>query len=101
MATVRVTNTVDGDEVVQLYISVPESKGVERPRSSLGFKRVTVPAGGELTCRSRYGARTAYYDEERGWSWSPGGTSSSWATSRWTRGAAGGFRWRRDRTLHR
>lgn len=43
----KLTNTgdVDSDEVVQLYVSYPESK-VDRPDKALkGFKRVFVPAG--------------------------------------------------------
>ena len=42
-----VTNrsSVDGDEVVQIYVQYPRSK-VERPQRQLrGFKRVSIPAG--------------------------------------------------------
>ena len=45
--TVPVKNVgeMDGDEVVQLYVSYPESK-VEHPKHQLkAFKRVTIPAG--------------------------------------------------------
>jgi len=47
MVSVNVKNTgkLDGDEVVQLYVSYPDSK-VERPLKQLkGFKRVFIPAG--------------------------------------------------------
>ncbi len=75
MATVRVTNTGDrdGDEVVQLYITVPESAVERAPFELKGFKRVTVPAGErvdvQITVR---GEDPAYYDEERGWVVEPG-----------------------------
>ncbi|MBN2320065.1 MAG: glycoside hydrolase family 3 C-terminal domain-containing protein [Acidobacteria bacterium] len=45
--TVNVKNTgsKDGDEVLQLYVSFPDSK-VERPvRTLKGFKRIHIPAG--------------------------------------------------------
>jgi beta-glucosidase len=47
LITVNVKNTgpVDGDEVVQLYVSYPDSK-VERPVKALkGFRRVHIPEG--------------------------------------------------------
>ena len=45
--TVNVKNTgsMDGDEVVQLYVSYPDSK-VERPAKALkGFRRIHIPSG--------------------------------------------------------
>lgn len=46
---VRNTGKCNGDEVVQLYVSYPESK-VERPVKQLkGFKRVFIPSGGTKT----------------------------------------------------
>ena len=48
--SVNVTNTGDrsGDEVVQLYVSHPESLVVARPIKQLkGFARVTLAAGGK------------------------------------------------------
>ncbi len=44
---VRNTGTVDGDEVVQVYVKTPDSPAsLERPLKRLkGFKRVTIPAG--------------------------------------------------------
>jgi len=45
---VKNTGKLDGDEVVQLYVSYPDSK-VERPIKQLkGFKRVFIPAGKTL-----------------------------------------------------
>ena len=42
---VKNTGTMDGDEVVQLYVSYPDSKA-ERPVKALkGFRRTHVPAG--------------------------------------------------------
>jgi len=47
--TVRNTGQVSSDEVVQLYVSFPDSK-VERPVNALkGFRRVHIPAGESLT----------------------------------------------------
>jgi len=46
---VKNTGNVDGEEVVQLYVSYPGSK-VERPIKQLkGFKRVFIPAGKTIT----------------------------------------------------
>ncbi|MDD3322104.1 MAG: glycoside hydrolase family 3 C-terminal domain-containing protein [Paludibacter sp.] len=46
---VKNTGKRDGDEVVQLYVSFPDSK-VERPLKQLkGFKRVFIPAGESKT----------------------------------------------------
>ncbi|MBN1987164.1 MAG: glycoside hydrolase family 3 C-terminal domain-containing protein [Prolixibacteraceae bacterium] len=44
---VKNTGTVDGDEVVQIYVKTPDSPAsLERPVKRLkGFKRVTIPAG--------------------------------------------------------
>jgi len=44
---VKNTGSVDGDEVVQIYVKTPESPAsLERPIKRLkGFKRVTIPAG--------------------------------------------------------
>jgi len=43
--TVENTGSMDSDEVVQLYVSYPDSK-VERPRKALkGFRRIHIPAG--------------------------------------------------------
>jgi beta-glucosidase len=45
---VKNTGTMDGDEVVQLYVSYPDSK-VERPVKALkGFLRIHIPAGRSL-----------------------------------------------------
>ena len=48
---VRNTGKRDGDEVVQLYVSYPDSK-VERPMKQLkGFKRVFISAGESKTVK--------------------------------------------------
>jgi len=46
---VKNTGSVDGDEVVQIYVKTPDSPtALERPIKRLkGFKRVTIPAGQE------------------------------------------------------
>jgi beta-glucosidase len=46
-ADVKNTGSVDGDEVVQIYVKTPDSPAsLERPIKRLrGFKRVTIPAG--------------------------------------------------------
>ncbi|MHB1319291.1 MAG: fibronectin type III-like domain-contianing protein, partial [Anaerolineae bacterium] len=63
----------DGDEIVQLYISVPDSKVERAPFELKGFRRVSVPAGGtveaEIVVR---GEDLAYYDEASGWTVEPG-----------------------------
>lgn len=48
---VQNTGKVDGDEVVQVYVSTPDSDpGLERPIKRLkGFQRVSIPAGAKLT----------------------------------------------------
>src|SRR5450759_2153755 len=46
-ADVKNTGTVDGDEIVQIYVRTPDSpSSLERPIKRLkGFQRVTIPAG--------------------------------------------------------
>lgn len=44
-AEVTNTGTVDGDEVVQLYVSLPDSKLKKPVRSLQGFKRIHLKAG--------------------------------------------------------
>ncbi|NMC40986.1 MAG: carbohydrate-binding protein, partial [Bacteroidales bacterium] len=46
-ADVRNTGSVDGDEVIQIYVKTPDSPAsLERPIKRLkGFQRVTIPAG--------------------------------------------------------
>jgi len=63
---VRNTGSRDGDEVVQLYVSYPDSK-VERPRQQLkGFKRVFIAAGKTKTVQIPLKASdVAYWDVEK------------------------------------
>ena len=48
---VKNTSSIEGDEVVQVYMKTPDSPGsLERPIKRLkGFKRVTIPAGETVT----------------------------------------------------
>lgn len=63
---VRNTGSRDGDEVVQLYVSYPDSK-VERPRQQLkGFKRVFIHAGKTETVQIQLKASdVAYWNVEK------------------------------------
>lgn len=78
--TVRVSVDVEntgqraGEEVVQLYVSYPESK-VERPRQELkGFERVTIAPGAKKTVQLQLKADAlAYWNEaESRWAVEPG-----------------------------
>ncbi len=66
--TVNVKNAgpMDGDEVVQLYVSYPDSK-VERPAKALkGFRRVHIPAGRSVAVSIPLKAEDlAYWDTGR------------------------------------
>ena len=68
LVSVNVKNTGkrDGDEVIQLYVSYPDSK-VERPRQQLkGFKRVFIPAGKTETVQIPLKASdVAYWNVEK------------------------------------
>ena len=63
---VRNTGKRNGDEVVQLYVSYPDSK-VERPMKQLkGFKRVFIPAGETKTVEIPLKAEDlAYWNVEK------------------------------------
>ena len=69
MATVTLTNEgpYDGDEVVQLYVTDPESD-LHRPLKSLkGFRRIYIPAGEERTVRIPLAIQEmAHYNEQLG-----------------------------------
>lgn len=68
-ADVHNTGTVDGDEVVQIYVKTPDSPGsLERPLKRLkGFKRVTIPRGQiktvsiDINCQDLW-----FWDTEKG-----------------------------------
>lgn len=68
LVSVNVKNTGkrDGDEVIQLYVSYPDSK-VERPRQQLkGFKRVFIAAGKTETVQIQLKASdVAYWNVEK------------------------------------
>jgi len=63
---VKNTGSRDGDEVIQLYVSYPDSK-VERPVKQLkGFKRVFIPAGETKTVDITLKAQDlAYWNVEK------------------------------------
>ncbi len=65
--TVKNTGPMDGDEVVQLYISYENSKIVPRPLKELkGFKRVFIRKGKEVTVSFKIKAEDlAWYNPER------------------------------------
>ena len=69
MATVTLTNEgpYDGDEVVQLYVTDPESD-LHLPLKSLkGFRRIYIPAGEERTVRIPLAIRElAHYNAQLG-----------------------------------
>lgn len=65
--TAEVTNTgsMDGDEVVQLYVSLPDSKYKKPIRSLQGFKRVHLKAGEKKSVEFRLTPnQIAAFDEE-------------------------------------
>jgi beta-glucosidase len=63
---IKNTGKSDGEEVVQLYVSFPDSK-VERPTKQLkGFKRVMIPAGTVQTVELELKAEDlAYWNSEK------------------------------------
>jgi len=63
---VRNTGSINSDEVIQLYVSFPDSK-VERPVKALkGFKRVHIPAGEDMTVTIPLKAgELRYWNEEK------------------------------------
>ncbi len=63
---VRNTGPVNSDEVLQLYVSFPDSK-VNRPVKALkGFRRVNIPAGRSVTVNLPLKAEDLkYWDEDR------------------------------------
>ncbi len=68
-AEVKNIGPMDSDEVLQLYVSFPDSK-VERPVKALkGFRRVHIPAGRSMTVVLPLKAEDLkYWDEKRrGW----------------------------------
>jgi len=62
---VKNTGTISSDEVIQLYVSYPDSK-IERPVKELkGFKRVYIPAGESITVTIPLSAgKLKYWNEE-------------------------------------
>ncbi|MDB5078428.1 MAG: Beta-glucosidase [Chloroflexi bacterium] len=73
--TVDLTNTgtVKGDEVVQLYISVPGSKIERAPQELKAFKRVTLEPGETRSVTLQLpGSELAYYDAASSWVVEPG-----------------------------
>ncbi len=69
-ATVDVKNTseVDGEEIVQLYVAVPENDGVNRPFKQLkSFEKVAIAAGETKTVTLTLDLSDCYFwDEKQG-----------------------------------
>ena len=63
---VKNTGSINSDEVIQLYISFPDSN-IERPIKALkGFKRVHIPAGESKTVTIPLSAgKLKYWNEEK------------------------------------
>ncbi len=69
-AAVTITNTgaVAGDEVVQFYLSAPQSAVERAPWELKAFQRVSLQSGESQVVRVRIPAeRLAYYDLQQGW----------------------------------
>ncbi len=64
--TVKNSGPMNGDEVLQLYVSFPDSK-VQRPAKALkGFKRVHIPASSSITVpMSLKSEDLTYWDEKQ------------------------------------
>lgn len=68
-ADVRNAGVYDGDEVVQLYVSLPESQVFRTGRELKGFQRVFIPKGEtrHVTIRLAISDLAYYNTEEAGW----------------------------------
>lgn len=68
-ATVDVTNTgrMAGDEVVQLYVSVKNSRVERAPRELKGFTRVTVAPGETRSVSLDVPVKSLAYRDAKGW----------------------------------
>jgi beta-glucosidase len=69
------TGTVEGAEVVQLYVGIPGSSGVPQPPKQLkGFQKVQLKPGQKAHVRFTLDARAfSYWDVGRhGWAIAPG-----------------------------
>lgn len=66
---VKNTGTVDGNEIVQMYVALPESK-VSRPEKELkGFVKLHLKAGEEKEVRIPFDDKTFRFFNERSGSW--------------------------------
>lgn len=64
---VRNTSRVDGDEVVQLYVTSPKASSKLRPDTQLkAFKKVVVPAGATRTVTLKVNAQDLWFWDVRG-----------------------------------
>ncbi|MDE6268246.1 MAG: glycoside hydrolase family 3 C-terminal domain-containing protein [Muribaculaceae bacterium] len=73
--TISNTGTLDGEEVVQVYASYPDSKDPLRPKKQLrGFSKVNVPAGATVKVPVKINVRDlAKWDEDANqWILEPG-----------------------------
>ncbi len=65
---VRNTGTVAGDDIIQLYIAVPQSRVDRAPRELKRFQRVSLSAGEMKRVSLRLNVSDLrYYDSARGW----------------------------------
>ena len=74
VASVEVTNngSVAGDEVVQFYVAVKNSKVERAPKELKAFKRVSLQPGEMKVVSVRLLPEDlAYYDEQHGWTVEP------------------------------
>jgi beta-glucosidase len=63
---VKNTGSMDGDEVLQLYVNFPDSKVLRPPVALKGFKRVYIPAGKSVTVQIPLKADDlAYWDAQQ------------------------------------
>ena len=66
---IKNTGTMDGSEIVQMYVSLPESK-VSRPEKELkGFAKLFLKAGEEKEVRIPFDDKTFRFFNERSGSW--------------------------------
>jgi beta-glucosidase len=69
--SVDVSNTgpMDSDEVLQLYVSFPDSKVDRPPKALKGFRRVHIPAGRSMTVALPLKAEDLKYWDEKHHGW--------------------------------
>jgi beta-glucosidase len=69
---VRNTGQAAGEEIVQFYVSVPDSAVERAPKELKGFVRVALQPGETKQVRAAIPVKDlAYYDEQQGWTVEP------------------------------